>query len=369
MSTQPTSNPPEKKKTIEIEMPPGVTATPGNGEKKADPNPKKDDPKKSEPKKPEVKSAAPPPPPPPTKKVEPDDLPKIGTTFMLKVNEILVRPGENARQKFNAKTLNEMADTLKNLGQLQPLSVYWDDGKWYLIAGERRLRAAKIAGLTKLECKRVKNDPGEIHATRIVENEQRENLTYYEQALDYKRALGTKLANNTVITQKWISDHIGKSEGYITQRLSCLEMAQEIQDKMREGKVPISVARKLWEVKNPEKQLEIFREALTESGEIDKKSVTRAADKARSKAKGGKKLGRPPLSDTGELPDVARQGLDEANERLRHFKLEMRKKDEMRESLSTVYERFINARSDEKKTFLKGMMAGMEYAVSIRKDL
>jgi ParB family chromosome partitioning protein len=362
MSTQSTTNPPEKKKTIEIEMPPEAQAAPGNGEKKAEAK----DPKKDE-KKPEVKSAAPP--PPPKKEKEPDDLPKVGATFMLKVNEILVKPGENARQKFNAKTLNEMAETLKNLGQLQALSVYWEEGKWYLIAGERRLRAAKIAGLTKLECKRVKNDPGDIHVTRIVENEQRENLSYYEQALDYKRALGTKLANGIVITQKWLAERIGKTEGYVSQRLSCLEMAQEIQDKMRENKVPLSVARELWAVKNPEQQLEIFRKALSETGEIDKKSVKKASEKARSKAKGGKKLGRPPLTDDGELPDIAHQGLEEACERLRHTKVELRKKEEMREAIATVYERFMNSRSDEKKNYLKGYAAGLEYAASIRKDL
>ena len=361
MSMQPTNNPPEKK-NITVEMSdPKAPPIPGNGEKK-----------------PELKSVAPP--PPSVKKAEPEDLPKVGTTFSLKLSEILVKPGENARIKFNATTLNQMAETLKNIGQIQALSVYWEDGKWYLVAGERRLRAAKIAGIAKLECKRIPTNRGAIIATRIIENGQRDNLYYYEDALDYKKALGQqvldpKTKKMIAVTQKWIAENAGKTEGYVSQRLSCLEMAQEIQDKMREGKVSITVARELWGEKNPEKQLELFRKSLTETGEIDKKSVKSAAERLRAekakakREKGEKRLGRPPLSDTGELPDVARQGLDEANERLRHFKLELRKKEEMRNSISTVYERFINSRSEEKKTYLKGMMAGMEYAVSIRKDL
>jgi methionine biosynthesis protein MetW len=76
------------------------------------------------------------------------------------------------------------------------------------------------------------------------------------------------LANGTVITQKWLAERIGKTEGYVSQRLSCLEMAQEIQDKMRENKVPLSVARELWAVKNPEQQLEIVEALIAERKDV-----------------------------------------------------------------------------------------------------
>ena len=112
---------------------------------------------------------------------------KRGNRMELSVDEILVNP-EQPRKIFLEEELEELSSSISELGVIQPLLVKKaEDGKYLLIAGERRLRASKMAGLEKVPVIIRDADEKDVALISIVENVQRENLNYMEEALAYRK--------------------------------------------------------------------------------------------------------------------------------------------------------------------------------------
>lgn len=153
---------------------------------------------------------------------------EIGKVFSLPIELILPNPNQPRRQ-FSPEGLRELSDSIRALGILQPLSVRPIGQKWELIAGERRLRAALLAGLTHVPCIVVETDETQSALLALVENLQRRDLDFLEEAL----AL-TKLINTYHLTQEECAQRIGKSQSAIANKLRLLKLSPQALSLLRD---------------------------------------------------------------------------------------------------------------------------------------
>lgn len=154
------------------------------------------------------------------------------------------------RRDFNQETLEELAQSIKTHGILQPLLVKKQDDGYQLIAGERRLRAAKMAGLSTVPVIVKEMDDRMIIEITLVENLQREDLNPIEEAEGYRR-----LIDEFQLTQEQVAKTVGKSRSAITNTLRLLNLPPEIQACLIENKISSGHARALLAVESPEAQI------------------------------------------------------------------------------------------------------------------
>ena len=160
------------------------------------------------------------------------------------IKEILVseiRPNPyQPRKTFNDEALNELAESIKNYGVFQPIIVKKGLRGYDLIAGERRLRASKIAGLTKIPAIVKEFTDDEMREISLLENIQRENLTSIELAWAYKGII-----DNLDIRQEDLAQKIGKSRSHVTNTLGLLNLPKSVQEMILNGDISMGHARVL----------------------------------------------------------------------------------------------------------------------------
>ena len=165
------------------------------------------------------------------------------------------------RKDFNEGKLKELSDSIKEHGVLQPLVVSRkDDGSYELIAGERRLEASKIAGLSKVPVVvRVATEQNKMELA-LIENVQRHDLNVVEEAKAYK-----KMQDTFALTQEEIADRVGKSRSAVANILRLLRLPVEILKALGEERIAEGHARTILGVSNPEKQRALFELILKEN--------------------------------------------------------------------------------------------------------
>lgn len=169
----------------------------------------------------------------------------------LEINEI--RPSvRQARQIFDKEKLDELADSIKEHGMIQPVIVRSISGGGYeLIAGERRWRACKALGYNKIPAV-IKECPDlEATASALIENIQREDLNPLEEALAYKQ-----LMEEFDLTQEDVSGKVGKSRSFIANAVRLLDLPAEVQVMLASGKISAGHARALLAIKDDNKQID-----------------------------------------------------------------------------------------------------------------
>lgn len=144
-------------------------------------------------------------------------------------------PGGNVREQFS--DLEELAASIKKLGILQPLVVNEQDGGYVLIAGERRLRAAGLAGLTTVPCRVRHLSHEQALEAMLVENIQRQNLSPLEEARAYRRLLDLPGA-----TQGSVAERVGKSRVHVLEHLQLLDLPAELQQQVAAGALGVKSA-------------------------------------------------------------------------------------------------------------------------------
>jgi len=161
------------------------------------------------------------------------------------------------RQNFSDGNLDELAESIKKYGIIQPLVVIDKDGSYELIAGERRLRASKKAGLKKVPV--VIREAGEQEKLEValVENIQRENLNPIEMAMAYR-----KLVDEFNLTQDELAKRLAKSRSSVANTLRMLNLPDEIRQALIEGKIGEGHAKYLVGLESEEKQLNLFRKII-----------------------------------------------------------------------------------------------------------
>lgn len=168
-----------------------------------------------------------------------DETKEVSKLVDLKLDEI-VRDEEQPRTNFDQKALEDLASSIKTHGVLQPIVVTKKDGGYQIVAGERRWRAAKLAGLSTIPAIVRTLDAQERLGLSIIENAQREDLNAIELATAY-----AKLKSQFNLTDKQIADQVGKSEGSIKGTLRLLNLPDFAKKAMLEHNLSEGVMRPL----------------------------------------------------------------------------------------------------------------------------
>lgn len=162
------------------------------------------------------------------------------------------------RSHFDQEGLEELASSIRQIGIIQPITVRkLADKKYQLIAGERRLRASVIAGLTRIPAYVRTADDQSMLELALVENIQREDLDPIEVAISYQR-----LIDECKLTQENMSDRVGKKRSTISNYLRLLKLPAEIQLGLKTSKLSMGHARTLINIEDPSIQLVIYQKIL-----------------------------------------------------------------------------------------------------------
>ncbi|WP_339030017.1 ParB/RepB/Spo0J family partition protein [Spiroplasma endosymbiont of Cantharis nigra] len=169
--------------------------------------------------------------------------------------KVLVANPYQPRKNFEKEELNELASSIKTHGIIQPIII---NSKNQIIAGERRTRAAKLAGLKKIPAIVLELSESQMEEFAIIENIQRVDLLDIEEAVAYK-----KLSDNLKLKQEDIATRVGKSRSHIANIMRLLNLPEKVQDAMLQKKVSMGQAKPLLAIVNNEKLLDsIFKQIL-----------------------------------------------------------------------------------------------------------
>jgi len=177
----------------------------------------------------------------------------------INVDELRPNPYQ-PRKTFDQDALNELAASIKEHGIFQPLIVKKSIKGYEIIAGERRFRAAKLAGLTKVPTIIRQFTDEQMMEIALLENLQRENLNTIEEALAYK-----SMIDHLGITQDEVASKVGKSRSYITNMLGILTLPKEIQDMVVSGDLTMGHARVLSKLEDSEKVMYLAHKVVDEA--------------------------------------------------------------------------------------------------------
>ena len=231
-----------------------------------------------------------------------DDTPARGTSAIndIAIDQIQPNP-DQPRTNFDEEAINELAASIRELGIIQPISLRKVGADSYqIIAGERRYRAARIAGLTSVPAYiRTAND-AELTEMALIENIQREDLNAIEIALTFK-----KLIDQYDLTQERLSERIGKKRATIANFLRLLRLPAEVQLGLRDKRLDMGHARALLTISDPSLQLKLYNEILRRGLSVRKvEELAKAYENGESPAvpeKSGKGCITFPFSNDDEL--------------------------------------------------------------------
>lgn len=212
----------------------------------------------------------------------------INTVAKIPLEEIEVNPFQ-PRADFNAEALAELADSIRVHGVIQPVTVRkLGPSRYQLIAGERRLRASKMAGLTDIPAYvRIANDQEALEIA-LIENIQREDLNAMEIAINYQR-----LIDECDLTHDNLGERLGKNRSTVTNYLRLLKLPPQIQESVKDGLLSMGHARALIAIPEVEKQLYAYNEIKNKGLSVRKteelvRLLTRGTIQAKPKRTPGK---------------------------------------------------------------------------------
>ena len=182
-----------------------------------------------------------------------------GRVLFLPIDSIRPNPCQ-PRRVFTEPELEELAGSIRELGVLQPLTVRRRDGQWELVAGERRLRAARLAGLDAVPCLSIQADSQSSSLLALVENLQRRDLDFWEEALALRQLIDTYH-----LSQEDVARRIGKSQSAVANKLRLLRLPSEVLELLREHGAAERHARALLRLKSEHQQLDAARRFVAEN--------------------------------------------------------------------------------------------------------
>lgn len=189
----------------------------------------------------------------------------LGSVNEIRLDEIEVNPFQ-PRTDFDELALNELADSIKLQGLIQPITVRRINAhKYQLISGERRFRASKLAGLTQLPAYvRTANDQQMLEMA-LIENIQRENLNAIEVALSFQRMI-----EECNLKQEELGDRVSKNRSTVTNYLRLLKLPPSIQASIRDGALTMGHAKALINIDDPAKQLYLHQHIIQQGLSVRK---------------------------------------------------------------------------------------------------
>jgi len=208
--------------------------------------------------------------------------PSVESDYMLLPVESVI-PNENQpRKRFDEQRLKELSESIKQYGIIQPIVVKKEGAKYRIVAGERRFRAAKMAGLKELKAILFKGE--EDYQISLIENLQREDLNPIEVAEAY-----TELIKRFSYTQQELSEKVGKSRSEISNTMRLLNLTGKIQDLVRNGTLSVGQARPLAVLEKNEQETllqKILGSSLT-ARQVEKLASSKPVKKIEKNSSGG----------------------------------------------------------------------------------
>lgn len=195
------------------------------------------------------------------------------------ISDIIPNPTQ-PRTEFDEEALAELSDSIKQLGLIQPITVKRDGDKYIIISGERRWRAAEMAGLKALPAYIREVDDTTLHAMALVENIQREDLNAIEISLGMQR-----LVEECGLTQEALAERLGKKRSTVANYLRLLNLPEEIQFAIKSGVISMGHAKALVAVESRAKQLSLLKRCIKSNLSVRQlEELVRLSSEKRTKA-------------------------------------------------------------------------------------
>lgn len=224
-----------------------------------------------------------------------DDIRTEGSSSINEVEISMIFPNpDQPRRDFDEDSLSELSTSIKNLGVIQPVSLRMiSEGNYQIIAGERRYRAAKLAGLERIPAYIKTAEDDTVMEMALIENIQREDLNSIEIALAFQKLL--EIYN---LTQEKLSERLGKKRATIANYLRLLKLPAEIQIGLKNKKIDVGHAKALLGIEDPKVLLSLHEDILTYGYSVRKveeivKSLTQPDEETPAKKEKVKKLKTP----------------------------------------------------------------------------
>ncbi len=233
------------------------------------------------------------------------DTTHVNTSGSSSINEVelskIIANPNQPRQNFDEEALEELAISIRELGVISPITLQENaNGTYLIIAGERRFRASKIAGLTTIPAyiRKVKDE--QVMEMALIENIQREDLDAIEIALAYQR-----LMDEYNLTQERMSERVGKKRATIANYLRLLKLPAEIQMGIQRKQIDMGHARAILGAKQPQEQLALYKRILNEGLSVRRvEELVQTIDSSKVQRLKGSKDARSKDADIQALEEV-----------------------------------------------------------------
>jgi ParB family transcriptional regulator, chromosome partitioning protein len=201
------------------------------------------------------------------------------------------------RKRFDDDELLALSESIRNHGVLQPLVVRKVGDTFQLIAGERRLRAAQLAGLAEVPVHVVAFDDQQVHEAALVENIQRSDLNAIEKAQGFKDYL-----DKFGLTQEQLGAKLGLDRTTVSNLLGLLNLPPEVQDAVRLGQISLGHAKVLKGVAEPERQVALCKEAIMKNYSVH--ALELVVRQQRTEAEPAERAPREPAEKTAHVKGI-----------------------------------------------------------------
>ena len=192
---------------------------------------------------------------------------------------------DQPRTHFDEASIEELSESIKAVGLIQPIIVRKVGEGYQIVAGERRYRAAKLAELRTIRAIVIEANEEQNFSIALIENVQRQNLDPIEEAKAYK-----VLINRFSLKQSDVAHQVGKGRESIANALRLLNLPSEIQESLSEGRISVGHSKVLLGIENPDEQIHYFHQAVEKNLSVRalEQMITDSASSSEGKAKGAK---------------------------------------------------------------------------------
>ncbi|MBK7987564.1 MAG: ParB/RepB/Spo0J family partition protein [Ignavibacteria bacterium] len=242
-----------------------------------------------------------------------DDGKSVGVTAFIDITKI--RPNRfQPRLDFDPKALEDLTNSIKVRGVIQPITVRRTESGYELVSGERRVRASIEAGLTKIPAYIMDVDTdAQMLELAIIENVQRENLNPIEVSLGYQR-----LIEECNLTQEDVAEKIGKDRSTVANFLRLLRLPQQIQDCLRDRKISMGHARAMLAITSNDKQLYVLDTVISKDLSV-RKTEQLVKDVELGRVKLASSTTQAKNDNTKPVPSELKATIQDIENRLRHI--------------------------------------------------
>ena len=232
-----------------------------------------------------------------------NSLETSGDVIRLSINKIEANTSQ-PRKNFSSETLEELADSIREQGLLQPILVEKKGEKYVIIAGERRFRASQLAGLDEVLVI-VKNlSEAEKLEVALIENIQREDLNPIEEAMAYR-----SIMDAAKLSQEEVAVKVGKKRSTVANALRLLRLEKDMQNSVAAGELSSGHARSILSLENPADRRILFSR-IVNTGMSVREAESMAGDLAKGNRKSPSKKEKPFKAQTPELRDIEQRFID-----------------------------------------------------------